>query len=40
MRSPRTDADDPGRWPPPDETVEDGFGLLKILLRLGPLDRP
>jgi N-acetyl-D-muramate 6-phosphate phosphatase len=31
MRSPRTDGEDPDRWPAPDETVEDGFGLLEIL---------
>jgi FMN phosphatase YigB (HAD superfamily) len=33
MRSPRTDREDPGRWPAPDATVADGFGLLGLLDR-------
>jgi FMN phosphatase YigB (HAD superfamily) len=31
MRSGRTEAADPARWPAPDVTVEDGFGLLELL---------
>ncbi len=31
MRSPRTDTEDPGPWPPPDEIIDDGFGLLDLL---------
>jgi N-acetyl-D-muramate 6-phosphate phosphatase len=33
MRSPRTDREDAGEWPAPDVTVEDGFGLLRLLDR-------
>jgi FMN phosphatase YigB (HAD superfamily) len=33
MRSPRTDREDPAPWPAPDDTVEDGFGLLELLER-------
>jgi FMN phosphatase YigB (HAD superfamily) len=31
MRSPRTDAEPPGPWPDPDETVCDGFDLCEII---------
>lgn len=31
MRSPRTDTEKPGPWPEPDETIEDGFGLVRLL---------
>lgn len=31
MRSPRTAAEDPARWPGPDATVDDGHGLLALL---------
>jgi N-acetyl-D-muramate 6-phosphate phosphatase len=34
MRSPHTGIEGPGRWPAPDEIVEDGFGL-RDLLRAG-----
>ena len=35
MRSPRTDQEDPAAWPSPDVTVEDGFGVLDLLRRVG-----
>lgn len=31
MRSARTAREDPGRWPGPDATVDDGHGLLALL---------
>jgi HAD superfamily hydrolase (TIGR01549 family) len=31
MRSPRTDREDPAGWPEPDATVDDGFGLLRLI---------
>ena len=31
MRSPRTGQEDPERWPAPDATVDDGYGLLGLL---------
>jgi HAD superfamily hydrolase (TIGR01549 family) len=35
MRSSRTDDEDPARWPAPDATVDDGFGLLDLLRAAG-----
>jgi FMN phosphatase YigB (HAD superfamily) len=31
MRSPRTDVEEAGSWPEPDEIIEDGFGLCDLL---------
>ncbi|WP_229069222.1 HAD family hydrolase [Actinoplanes sp. DH11] len=31
MPSARTAGEDPAAWPPPDEIIEDGFGLLELL---------
>lgn len=31
MRSPRTGREDPAGWPEPDATVDDGFGLLRLI---------
>ena len=32
MRSPRTDREDPAGWPEPDAVVEDGYGLVRLLV--------